>query len=331
MHNASNYQAEKLKHRLSKFYGYAIIFQPQSGKNKPELFYFYSVSLKDAINSLSEMKQRKSESIFIAQKESSEVPEQPQEGVLLNAAQILAFTLSEVKGIQTCQVTAADISAAKAEEMVPDVLFMFLRWIFDEAARKDANLLRMHSDKERLLCRILSVAQDMIFIDSNGSEGTPKHLGMAISLRHFTGLRTAISMLNRLDHLSSYEKTECVNRAIAEGLIAKAEEDGIVLPTNIIPEVFVQAAGDSLDFCEETLDLKRMTHGASSVIYRKNGNLRGSFSTLEGITGERVEKSRKHSIPNVALFEMPGETIHFARRPQPPFHSGLNRNSSHCH
>ena len=33
--NASNYRAEKLKHRLSKFYGDAIIFQPQSGKNKP--------------------------------------------------------------------------------------------------------------------------------------------------------------------------------------------------------------------------------------------------------------------------------------------------------
>ena len=67
--NASNYQAEKLKRRLSKFYGDAIIFQPQS--DKPELVYCASVSLKDAINALSEMKQRKSESIFIAQKKSS--------------------------------------------------------------------------------------------------------------------------------------------------------------------------------------------------------------------------------------------------------------------
>ena len=163
--NASNYPDEKVKRRLSKFYGDAIIFPPQSGKNKPEFVYCASVSLKDAINALSEMKQRKSESIFIAQKKSSfEVHERPQEGVLLNAAQILASALREVKGIQTCQVTAADISAAKAEVMVSDVLYMFLRWIFDEAARKDANPIRMHSDKERLHCRFLSVSQDMILL-----------------------------------------------------------------------------------------------------------------------------------------------------------------------
>ena len=260
------------------------------------------------------MKQRKSESIFIAQKKSSsEVHERPQEGVLLNAAQILASALREVKGIQTCQVTAAE-----AEEMVPDVLYMFLRWIFDEAARKDANPIRMHSDKERLHRRILSVAQDMIFIDSNGSKDTPKHVGMAISLRHLTGSRTAISMLNQLGHLSSYEKTERIDTAIAESIIAKAEEDGVVLPTNIRPGVFVQAAGDNLDFCEETLDGKQATHETSSVFYQRNENLSGSFSTLEEITGERVKKVRKCSVPNVSLFEMPGETIHFARTSQPP-------------
>ena len=62
--------------------------------------------------------------------------------------------------------------------MVPDVMYMFLRWIFDEAARKDADPIRMHSDKERLHRRILSVAQDMIFIDSDGSKDTPKHVGI---------------------------------------------------------------------------------------------------------------------------------------------------------
>ena len=125
-------------------------------------------------------------------------------------------------------------------------------------------------------------------------------------------------MLNRLGHLSSYEKTERIDTAIAESIIAKEEEDGVVLPTNIRPGVFVQAAGDNLDFCEETLDRKRTTHGTSSVLYQRNGNLRGSFSTLEEITGERAKKVRKRSVPNVSLFEMPGETIHFARRPQPP-------------
>ena len=56
MQNALNCWDEKLKRGLSKFYGEAIIFQSQSGKNKPELVYCVSVSLKDAINSLPEMK-----------------------------------------------------------------------------------------------------------------------------------------------------------------------------------------------------------------------------------------------------------------------------------
>ena len=63
-------------------------------------------------------------------------------------------------------------------------------------------------------------------------------------------------MLNRLGHLSSYEETERIDKAIAESIIAKAEGDGVVLPTNIRPGVFVQTAGDNLGFCEETLDGK---------------------------------------------------------------------------
>ncbi|KAK3710252.1 hypothetical protein QZH41_006783 [Actinostola sp. cb2023] len=52
-------------------------------------------------------------------------------------------------------------------------------------------------------------------------------------------------------------------------VLAKSEEYGTVLPSNISPGSFVQLAADNNDFNEETLDGKNTTHVTTMVIYQR--------------------------------------------------------------
>ena len=45
--------------------------------------------------------------------------------------------------------------------------------------------------------------------------------------------------------------------------------DEVILPSNIFPGSFVQAAADNNDFQQETIDGKMTTHATSLVLYQR--------------------------------------------------------------
>ncbi|KAJ8034477.1 hypothetical protein HOLleu_21334 [Holothuria leucospilota] len=97
----------------------------------------------------------------------------------------------------------------------------------------------------------------------------PKHVSMAIALRHLTGSKDLITMLNRMGHCLSYDDVEVMDTSIARELLAKSEAlGGVVLPSNIKPGTFVQAAADNNDINEETIDGKATTHATTVVLYQ---------------------------------------------------------------
>ena len=55
----------------------------------------------------------------------------------------------------------------------------------------------------------------------------------------------------------------------AKEVLAKTEEFGTVIPSNISSSVFVQLAADNNDINEETLDGKNTTHATTMVVYQK--------------------------------------------------------------
>ena len=83
-------------------------------------------------------------------------------------------------------------------------------------------------------------------------------------------------------------------------IIAKSEDVGVVVPSNITPGVFIQFAGDNNDINEETLDGKLTTHATTLVAYQ-----RGHF-------GPRPESRvhGDHSVRRRALeFPVPSQAI----------------------
>ena len=48
------------------------------------------------------------------------------------------------------------------------------------------------------------IAQDIVHSATHGK--TPKHVALGMSVRHITGSKEVITLLNRMGHCSSYEK-----------------------------------------------------------------------------------------------------------------------------
>jgi hypothetical protein len=152
-----------------------------------------------------------------------------------------------------------------AERLVPDRLYSFLQCVLygtpDDGLHGSVN--------ESSHRAVLSIAQDMIYTASNGSVKPPKHIGLAVSLHHLTGSKQTIKILNRLGHSINYDDIKRLDTTFAQEQRDKAKRAAVFIPDNIKPNVFVQAAADNNDLCEETLDGKNTTHATTLVVYQK--------------------------------------------------------------
>ena len=72
-----------------------------------------------------------------------------------------------------------------------------------------------------------------------------------------------------MDHCSSYDEIQSVDTSLTMEVVAKSEECGTVIPSNISPISFIQFAADNNNFNEETLDGKNTTHASKMVVYQR--------------------------------------------------------------
>ena len=88
-------------------------------------------------------------------------------------------------------------------------------------------------------------------------------IGLAMSMRHMTGSNQLVSILNQMGHCSSYDETESVDTGLAKEILAKSQDCGTVIASNISPGAFIQFAADNNDLNGETLDGKGTTHATT--------------------------------------------------------------------
>ena len=113
------------------------------------------------------------------------------------------------------------------------------------------------------------LGQDIIHAATNSQVKTPKHIGLAVNIHHLTGSKEVVTLLNRMGQCSSYDDIEIVNTAWAREMVARSQQTGVVIPSNITAGPFVQFAVDNNDFIEETLDGKQTNHATMLVIYQR--------------------------------------------------------------
>jgi hypothetical protein len=101
--------------------------------------------------------------------------------------------------------------------MVPDSLYMLLRWILEGSKGSTALTLdREESTNDDTHHHILSIGQDMLHAVSHGEVHTPKHISLAMTVNHLTGSKQIVTLLNRLGHTISYDELQCIDTALAE-------------------------------------------------------------------------------------------------------------------
>ena len=141
--------------------------------------------------------------------------------------------------------------------------------------------------------RILSIPHDLIFVTSNGRIKTPKHVGLAFSMKNDLRAKTHISALNRLGACISYDDLMGIDTKWPNDILQEGDEYA-TLPSIVKPDIFIQVAFDNVDYRQES----NSQHIANTVIYQCPI---GSFSedTVTYVTKEK-KKNRRRSVSTSA-------------------------------
>jgi len=70
------------------------------------------------------------------------------------------------------------------------------------------------------------LAQDIVHCASHGRIKMPKHVSLAMSVRHLTGSKQLVTILNRMGHCASDDEVEVMDTSLAEEILARSELSG---------------------------------------------------------------------------------------------------------
>ena len=179
---------------------------------------------------------------------------------IFHTTKIIKNEIKACKGISIWPLSINGINLESAKSIVPQSLYLLLRWIIacdsDVYEEPDHSLQNMADER-----RVLNIAQDVIHSTSNARVKVPKHVSLAMTVHHLTTSKLLITLLNQMGHYSSYDKIQSVDTSIAMEVVAKSEEYGTVIPSNISPMSCIQLPADNNDG-------KNTTHATAMVVYQ---------------------------------------------------------------
>ena len=278
--DTSSYRTEKLQNKLKLHYGDRVVIQTQRGRSKSSILFSSSITVGQAITVATALKETLSDlSDYCIEDDSDAKNDSSHDtSTLYHSAKLLRSMVQSVKdNVQVNQTISND----HVENIIPDNLYMFLRWLLEdndgENPMSDQKEKSSRQDIHRL---ILSIAQDIIFA-SNKSVLTPKHIGIGVTVKHLTGSKEVVKLLNRFGHSISYEEVIKLEKSLVQETLLDYDGSSHLIPSNIVAGKFIQAAADNLDFNEQTLDGKNTTHATTLVLYQRaeNRNFGAKVST----------------------------------------------------
>ena len=192
--------------------------------------------------------------------------------------------LTESKGVDSeWPPDSHDLTLSLARQSIPVKLYNFLAWCLGFSSDHVENQMVDISSSEN--AKVVSIAQDLIYAESNGKKQTHKSLALGMTVRQMTGSVRLLRILHGLGHTAS---TATVYRHDTALAILSSDGAGkeITIPRNIIPEAFTTIVWDNNDFNEETVFGKGTTHVANGIIVQN----KEAGQKL----GERISVSKKN-------------------------------------
>ena len=153
--------------------------------------------------------------------------------MVYTVATIIRGDISQCKGINLQPLNVDDLSMSNSRVLLPTSLYWFLRWVvtgeeyesgkegFREMCKPCSNI----ADNRKIIMNGL----DLVHCVPHARVKLPKYVSLGISVRHLTGSKQLITILNRMGHCCSYEEVELVDTSLANEILAKSDETGVTV------------------------------------------------------------------------------------------------------
>ncbi len=181
--DASNYRVYRLKEKLKDDYPQLVFFTP-SKRNKTEIVYCEFIDAGELIEE--KMEEENTEDEGSQDEDDEDHEEEDREEiktqanfttetdllVLYRAAMLLKGIIAEAPLFDApWPPTSFDINLENAKKIVPIALYNFLAWVLRKSDVPDLSNYVIVPDQQD--AKLLSLAQDLIYVASNGKKSTP--------------------------------------------------------------------------------------------------------------------------------------------------------------
>ena len=208
---------------VRKSFSDSIVFSDNNRKNESQFVCSSNIKLKDVINIASEFKQSISDTNFDFGDNNTPYMIENDSRTLHRAAMLLKNDIKKVNGIETSPLNPRDITEENAKNILPDNLITFLSLICEEISD---NKLSSKSTK------VLSIAQDIINVASNGRKAMPKNVALALALKTRLNSKEFVEICNKNGHCVSYHTILRIEAKWMNDILDK-EEGYASIPTNL--------------------------------------------------------------------------------------------------
>ena len=270
--DASNFKASRLKTRLKVDYP-QLVFSTSSKCTQSELVYVAKVSAGEVLDNLPDVGSSSgSESnLYDEEDNHQKIGQQQCSFQVENNMHLLysgaMFLQALVKGAPEFDApwppTSYDINLESAKRMVPSPLYNFLAWVLGFTADPAFDDYAKVTEEEH--AKLLSLAQDIIYVSHAGRKPTPKHLALSMTIRQMTGSSGLLKIIHGFGHCASHSTTLRHDTALAELNL----QSSIVVPKEILPNKHTTLIWDNDDFQEES---KSSTHLTNGIVVQRASN-----------------------------------------------------------
>ena len=207
----------------------------------------------------------------------------------------LTTTIKKARSESHWPPTADHLNIKAAQHLVPHELFNWLAWttgLSDDPTASEHVTVGIEEER-----KILSIAQDILYLKAKGRIQTPKHIALSMTVRHLTGSSQLIEMLNGLGHSTSHSFTLEHDTALAQQQLLLGP---LPIPPGIQTSKFTTLVWDNIDFGEETLSGSGTTHSTNGIIIQRSAE-----SDLELQPLPSMRKTKRRSLPTAPVMLEP--------------------------
>ena len=268
--DTESFRAFRLKEKSMNKYP-QLVFHTPKVPNVSEMAYVEDLSAGDVMNEYGLPQHFQGDDFIEIDDNMEDAPDdqiQPdvnEKQILFHAANILRGKLEDSSILNVpWPPVASDLTIDNAKKVVPVELFNTLAWI---CGFSDEPILeKFVTLKEGKFTKVLSIAQDLVFVSSNGRKHTPKSLSLGMAIRQLTGSSHAIRLLNNLGHCMSHSFVLMHETALAQSSISES----MILPLGFKKHLSTVIAWDNDDFLEETRTRSGSTHVVGGIIIQND-------------------------------------------------------------